>query len=244
MGISRLEQKYYFEKHNWVDGTSEYHELLNGYISSVDAAVLEIGPGPENPSTTHVASRVICLDGLDIDERVLSNPALRRAFVYGGRQFPKEIEDESYDLVFADYVMEHVEQPRMMLGEVYRVLRPGGCFVFRTPNIYHYVSLIARCTPHSFHTAWAHKARRRDGHEIDPYPTFFRFNSRRTIRKIALGAGLREIEMRMVEKQPSYLRFHSLAYLCGIGYERAVNSTPLLRSLRANIFAVMCKDKD
>lgn len=242
MSMLKLEQEYYFNKSNWVDGTSEYHELLSRYIASTEAVVLEIGSGPENPSSTHVASRSTYLDGLDVDERVLGNPALRKAFLYDGREFPKEIADESYDLVVADYVMEHVEHPRLMLSEIHRALRPGGYFIFRTPNIYHYVSLIARFTPHSFHLAWAHKARQRIEYAVDPYPTFFRFNSRRIIRSIAEGAGLRAVEMRMVEKQPSYLKFHALAYLCGVAYERTVNSTPVLSTLRANIFGVLQKD--
>lgn len=241
MSTHRLEQKYYFDKPEWVDGTSEYHELLSDYTPSAEAVVLEIGSGPENRSSTHVASRVKYLDGLDIDERVLDNSVLRKAFVYEGKEFPKEIADDSYDLVVADYVMEHVEHPRLMLAEIHRVMRPGGHFVFRTPNIYHYVSLIARFTPHSFHLAWAHKARQRDGYAVDPYPTFFRFNSRRNIRNIAERAGLREVEMRMVEKQPSYLKFNSLAFRCGVLYERTVNSTRVLSPLRANIFAVLRK---
>lgn len=242
MSTHMLEQKYYFDRPSWQDGTSEYHEILSLYTPSTEAVVLEIGSGPENPSSAHVASRIAHLDGLDIDKRVLSNPALRSAFVYDGRKFPQEIADESYDLVVADYVMEHVEHPRLMLAEIHRVLRPGGHFIFRTPNIYHYVSLIARFTPHSFHLAWANKARQRDENAVDPYPTFFRFNSRRVIRNIAGVAGLREVEMRMVEKEPSYLKFHSLAYRCGIVYERSVNATPVLGVLRANIFAVLCKD--
>lgn len=242
MSIYILDQKYYFNKHGWKDGTTEYHEMLSRYTPSKEAVVLELGSGPENRSSTHVASRVSYLDGLDIDKRVLGNPALRKAFVYDGREFPKEIADESYDLVVADYVMEHVEHPRVMLSEIHRALRPGGHFIFRTPNIYHYVSLISRFTPHSFHLATANKARQRDEGAVDPYPTFYRFNSRRAVRTIAREAGLREVEMRWVEKEPSYLKFNSLAYRCGVAYERAVNSTRVLSVLRANIFCVLCKD--
>jgi SAM-dependent methyltransferase len=241
MSTYSLEQKYYFNKPGWKDGTREYHELLSWYTSSKEAVVLEIGSGPENPSSAHVASRVACLDGLDIDERVFSNPALRKAFVYDGREFPKELADESYDLVVADYVVEHVEYPRLMLREIHRVLRTGGCFVFRTPNIYHYVSLISRFTPHSFHLAAANKARLRDEYAVDPYPTYYRFNSRRAVRAIAREAGLRVVELRMVEKEPSYLKFSSLIYRCGVAYERMVNSTQSLAFLRSNIFGVLSK---
>ena len=154
----------------------------------------------------------------------------------------RSMQDESYDLVVADYVMEHVEHPRLMLREIHRVLRPGGHFVFRTPNIYHYVSIISRFTPHLFHLATANKARQMDEDANDPYPTFYRFNSRRSMRSIAKQASMREVELRMVEKQPSYLQFNSLAYRGGVAYERLVNSTNALAGMRVNIFGVLAKD--
>jgi SAM-dependent methyltransferase len=40
--------------------------------------------------------------------------------------------DSSMDVVFAFYVMEHVESPDRVFEEVYRVLRPGGGFFFAT----------------------------------------------------------------------------------------------------------------
>lgn len=41
-------------------------------------------------------------------------------------------DDSSMDLVFAFYVMEHVDSPDRVFEEVYRVLRPGGGFYFAT----------------------------------------------------------------------------------------------------------------
>ena len=35
--------------------------------------------------------------------------------------------DASFDFVFSHDVLEHVEDPRVSVGEVHRVLRPGGC---------------------------------------------------------------------------------------------------------------------
>ncbi len=42
--------------------------------------------------------------------------------------------DHSFDLVVASEVLEHVEDLQAVLGEIARVLRPGGLFVFDTPN--------------------------------------------------------------------------------------------------------------
>jgi hypothetical protein len=72
-----------------------------------------------------------------------------------------------------------------------------------------------------------------DAHE--PYPTFHRMNTRRVLQRLARRAGFSEVELVMFEGEPSYLMFNSIAFLAGVAYERAVNSTPLLEGLRANI---------
>ena len=43
-------------------------------------------------------------------------------------------DDASFDLVWAESVMEHVAAPDRVFREVYRVLRPGGAFYFHTSS--------------------------------------------------------------------------------------------------------------
>lgn len=42
-------------------------------------------------------------------------------------------EDDSFDTVVTFQVLEHVEEPSAMVGEAFRVLRPGGLFIVTTP---------------------------------------------------------------------------------------------------------------
>src|SRR5438445_7514968 len=42
---------------------------------------------------------------------------------------------DTFDLVVSVWVLEHLRTPERVLGEVQRVLRPGGHFVFLTPNL-------------------------------------------------------------------------------------------------------------
>ena len=239
--VQTLENEYYFSKSGWQNGTKEYLEFLSGFVPSNNAVILEVGPGPQSPTTAFLKPKAAYIDGLDIDERALENPDLENAMIYGGREFP--IQDESYDLVFADYVMEHVEDPILMLKEINRILLPGGHFVFRTPNINHYVSIVSRFTPHSFHLAIANKMRQKPDDAIEPYPTFYRFNSRYAVLAVMKHASMNNVELRMVEKQPSYLQFNPWVYRLGVAYERIVNSTGLLAGLRSNIFGALMKPK-
>lgn len=43
------------------------------------------------------------------------------------------IDSQSYDLVIANHVLEHVDDAERALGEIHRVLRPGGHALLQTP---------------------------------------------------------------------------------------------------------------
>jgi 2-polyprenyl-3-methyl-5-hydroxy-6-metoxy-1,4-benzoquinol methylase len=141
----------------------------------------------------------------------------------------------------SDYVLEHVEHPMQLFTEVCRVLRPGGNYFFRTPNIYHYVTLISLITPHWLHVLIANRVRRLGPDAHEPWPTWYRINSRNAIRNLAQASGFTTVELRMVEAEPSYLQFAALPFLLGTAYERAVNSTDALAGFRANIFGKLVK---
>src|SRR3982074_1950443 len=51
---------------------------------------------------------------------------------------------ESFDLIVCLWVLEHLKEPLTTMREVQRVLRPGGHFVFVTPNLSNPVMLLNR----------------------------------------------------------------------------------------------------
>ncbi len=58
--------------------------------------------------------------------------------------FPYPIEDESFDHVILQDVIEHVAEPMRVVGELHRILRPGGTLQLRTP---HFSSVLAYGDP-------------------------------------------------------------------------------------------------
>lgn len=58
--------------------------------------------------------------------------------------FPYPIEDDSFDRVVMQDVIEHVAEPMRVVAEVHRILRPGGRLVLRTP---HFSSALAYGDP-------------------------------------------------------------------------------------------------
>ena len=46
--------------------------------------------------------------------------------------------NESYDLIFAGEIIEHLINPDQFLSEINRILKPGGLFIGSTPNAFRY----------------------------------------------------------------------------------------------------------
>src|SRR5260221_10703064 len=75
----------------------------------------------------------IGLDIADSPEVRLRVAKDRDLCTYDGIRIP--FRDHSIDLVYSHQVFEHVREPRSLLKEVYRVLRPGGFFVGSTSHL-------------------------------------------------------------------------------------------------------------
>lgn len=231
--------RFYDRSSGWVDGTTEFHALCAAQLPTARGTILEIGAGPSNATSRFLAT-LGTVRGLDTDDAVRTNDALASAEVFDGAG-PFPFPDESFDLCVSNFVVEHVGDPRSHLREVKRVLRPGGAYVFRTPNRWHYTALVAAATPHWFHRLVANRLRALPEDAHDPYPTVYAMNTRASVRRFAAQAGLRVDALRMVEKDPSYGMFAKPLFLAFTAYERVVNRFDALADIRANIFAVLRK---
>jgi SAM-dependent methyltransferase len=229
--------RYYNRAHGWVDGTTEFHTMCRGGIPA-GASILEIGAGPAN-RTSEMLATLGPVTGLDVDPDVKSNRFLQRAETYDGSRFP--FADSTFDACVSDYVMEHIPNVREHFGEAYRVLKPGGAWMLRTPNRFHYVAMVSWLTPQWFHRLVANRLRANPEDAHDPYPTVYAANSRSAITQLAASNGFVIEELRMIEKEPSYGMASRLLFYPFLAYERAVNATEALAPLRANILAILRK---
>lgn len=222
---------------NWMDKTiyRQYQDywddilfreyILNQLRPDMDVLDLGAGAGIVAEMNFRGLARRVC--GVDPEPRVADNPYLDEAKIGTGEAIPWQ--DGSFDMVFADNVLEHLSDPVGVFEEVCRVLRPGGVFLFKTPNKWHYMPIIARLTPTSFHRYYN---RVRGRAYQDTFPTLYRANSPRDIDALARRAGLRATEFRLIEGRPEYLRLNALTYAVGALYERVVNATDALSILR------------
>lgn len=202
-----------------------------------NAEILDVGAGAgivEMMNFKGIA-RHVC--GVDLDPRVEQNPYLDEGRHADAGKIPYE--SGRFDMVFADNVMEHLEHPDEVFREICRVLKPGGRLLFKTPNRNHYMPLIARATPHGFHQ-WVNRKRGRA--EEDTFPTRYRANSRSQVKRLAEATGFHVQSVELIEGRPEYLRLFPLTYALGIIYERTVNSTQFLSSVRVLIIATLIKE--
>lgn len=146
---------------------------------------------------------------------------------------------ETFDVVISRSVVEHLPDPLQVFREFYRVLKPGGTLVIITPNKYDYVSLIASVTPYKLHR-WL-VSRIFPVSEDDVFPTFYRANTIRSIRRAARSAGLTGIRVEAINHYPAYLMFSPVLFRLGVLYERLTSLKPF-RSLRGSLLCVCRKE--
>ncbi len=196
--------------------------------------MLDLGAGA-GKNSYDLKGRVRSIVGVDFDPRVSDNPLLDRGVAV--KPGPLPFDDSSFDVVFAIYVLEHVNNPAELVAEIRRVLRPGGIFLALTPNRYHYVSVIASATPTSFHK-WLNKRRGREME--DTFPTVYQMNTRRALLRY-FARGFECVRLDTIEVAPNYLRFWTPAFLLGALYERIVNRFDRLAPFRVNILCAFRK---
>lgn len=168
-----------------VDGTIQFFTRINALLQP-DMTILDFGAGrasfvEEDPveyrrNLRIFRGRVKQVIGVDIAEAVLANPVIDKAYVvHPGDRLP--LEDRSVDMIISDHTFEHFEKPAQPIGELERVLKPGGWLCARTPNRWGYSSIGASIIPNRFHELVLSRLQP-DRKAIDIFPTFFRLNTR------------------------------------------------------------------
>ncbi|MCI0354665.1 MAG: class I SAM-dependent methyltransferase [Acidobacteria bacterium] len=233
---SELLRTYYESRPGWVDGTTEFRRLIEERLRA-GSRVLDVGAGAGGGQHLDMRAPGRRVVGIDVAPEVLHNPHLDEARCCSAAHMP--FGDAEFDLAFSDYVFEHLPDPEAVVREIHRVLKPEGQVVLRTPNKWHYVPLLARLLPQRLHGSLLSRCTERRATEV--FPTFYRCNTGRALRKVFEQAGFVTEVLWYVEKEPSYFLRHPLLFRAGVGYERLVNSSRRMRHFRSNLFAAFCK---
>lgn len=227
----RLKDKYFGQDHPYRIFEREVETCLKSEHTLLDA-----GCGRTAPILSKYRGMARRLVGVDLVE---FDPAVKGMELYHCDLGAIPLEDNSVDVVMSRSVMEHVTDPARVYGEIYRVLKPGGHFVFLTANLWDYASIIATLVPNRFHPWIVSKTEGRE--EEDVFPVAYRTNTRGAVDKWATQTGFEIVSFRYLGQYPSYFMFNGFLFLLATGYEKLIDKIPMLNFLQGWIFVTVRK---
>lgn len=219
--------------------THPYQRLLDKISDHLraDATVLEIGCGRSAPVLSTMKGQAARLIGVDVVEFTVTDPELElwKSDVTAMTQ----VADGSIDLAFSRSVMEHIEDVDRAYAEIARVLAPGGVYIFLTPNFWDYASLIASVVPNALHGRIVRATEGRN--EDDVFPTHYRSNTGRSIRRLSANSGLSVQNLEYLGQYPAYFRFNRTLFHLGCLYGKILERVRPLHGLQGWIFCTLHK---
>lgn len=137
--------------------------------------------------------------------------------------------DASFDLITCNMVVEHLPAPFAIFQEMSRVLAPGGTLMVHTPNTRNYLVfaniLAKKLLPRSLVLKLVRDGRAAD----DVYPTYYRANNARALRRLGESVKLRPESVRFLTQPQPYTRFFAPAAFFELLLMRATMTPPLDR---------------
>ncbi|MCK4538859.1 MAG: class I SAM-dependent methyltransferase [Candidatus Krumholzibacteria bacterium] len=127
-----------------------------------------------------------------------------------------QLDSQRYDIVFANYVLEHVEKIQDAAREIFRVLVPGGVFISTISNPSAPEFAMARKTP-----LWFHKLIRRQ----DSWETQYAYNSVEELLSVFHSIGLKVEEENRWPIVEGYLHKYPVLGPIGRFYDRMVSKS-------------------
>lgn len=168
------------------DGTIDFYSRINTLINE-NSNVLDYGAGRGawiNSSCEYrkeirtLKGKVKRVYACDLDDAIYLNKTVDEVLDFKNGKVSAP--DGFFDIIIADYVLEHIQDPKMFYKEINRLLKNGGWLCARTPHKYNYVSIFASLINNKYHSK-ALKYIQPNRKEEDVFNTFYRLN---TLRKI------------------------------------------------------------
>jgi SAM-dependent methyltransferase len=139
-GLEQLDERY-GEHHrrsrgrDFVYAGEERAELFRRFVGGPGRRVLDLGC--RYGALTRMYAEGNDVVGVDVDREALAEAAkLGIETRWADVDEPLPFEDESFDVVVAGELLEHVRDPDRLVRETTRVLRPGGTLVASVPNAF------------------------------------------------------------------------------------------------------------
>ncbi len=176
-----------------------YEQVLKEHVDR-DTKWLDLGCGHQvlpfwrEPEERELISRCGMIVGMDYDLASLQNHRSVSLRVRGHID-SLPFKESHFDLVTANMVVEHLADPALQFREIYRILKPGGVFLFHTPNAVGYPTLINKMVPEKLKHKLIYLLDGRQ--ENDVFETHYRANTERHIGALAQATGFDVAKFRL-----------------------------------------------
>jgi SAM-dependent methyltransferase len=117
----------------FVYGGGERADLFRRYVGGPGRRVLDVGCRSGALTRAYLPGNEVV--GVDVDRLALDEAArLGIETHWADAEEGLPFEDETFEVVVAGELLEHVRDPAALVADARRVLRPGGTFVGSVPN--------------------------------------------------------------------------------------------------------------
>jgi ubiquinone/menaquinone biosynthesis C-methylase UbiE len=249
MSYRQLGLRFYWKMERWLvpglrDSQYRYKEVLKSVIPH-GASWLDLGCGhqifPTYMSSSEgeeheVVGRCRLAVGLDYSAEGLRRHRSLRARTLGDiERLP--FAENTFDVVSANMVVEHVANPTAAVAEITRILRPGGIFLFHTVNFLNYTFFLAKFLPQRIKNRliWLLEGRK----DEDVFPVFYRFNTARQLKTLLRDGRLQCHRMEFLNSTATTAQLGPVA-IPELGLIRLLQR-PWAEHYRSNIIGVLKK---
>ncbi len=227
----------------WFPNYRAAHEMYceqAKFLLKEQSVILHFGAGRDSlgivDSLRNCSGKIV---SFDIDQEGLSRNTNAPRVQGDGRALP--FKEKSFDLIMADNVFEHLEDPHSVLSECRRCLKPSGALVFLCPNRFSYISLAASLTSYWFHSKFKWLTMRTA--DSDTFPTYYRLNSMSRIIKVASQAGFKTETINSYVGWPTYWEFSDHLHRLFVLVHKCLEAFPSWCHITL-VGALRCGDSD
>ena len=170
--------------------------------------VLDAGCGHGNYVIDEFRDKIEFAAGVDIDSKSTTKNSSLDEIKYSNLEtipYP----NNSFETVVSLWVLEHLENPSRVLREIRRVLKPGGCFIFVTPNKNNWLLKCKGLANQSL-VKWVNK-KFYGREEKDVFMTYYRANTMDKLEKLLKEAGYKIVKLQ-TNYDPGYTSFNEVTF--------------------------------
>lgn len=212
--INKIVKRYYPNFNDW---QYYYRKLLKQYTRG--KTVLDIGCG-KGGIITEFKNQTKQIIGLDDDASLLNqNKVVDKKIVASLDKIP--LTNNIIDTAVSTFVIEHVASPDNMFKEIFRILAPGGSFIFITSNVYNPVMFFSKLLPYPMHKFLREKLLHKS--EEGTHQTYYQANTCSKLYALAMDNGFKNCQTIRVGN-PEYLSFSKVSTLPAVYFEKAIDN--------------------